>query len=190
MILLVIAVILLALVLLLAGFLVIPLTISFRATVSAGSTEGELSVRWLGLRLLRRKITGGRKRGQGRPQRFDPVRMIRAFLDSIPTLVMLLRAFGRAVSIRSLTARVTFGLGDPAETAVMAGYAWALSSVVNLLPGTSLSVTPDVERERFEGAMAGEVGVRLLPLAVAFVRAYTRKPFRTLMGEVRRGGRE
>lgn len=184
---LIVAVVLLALFLLAAGFLTIPLRLSFSATLRGSSTEGELSVRWLGIRLLRRRITGGGAPERGRP-RFNLVKMVRASIDSLPTLVMLLRAFRRSISVRSVSARVTFGLGDPAETAVVAGYIWAMSSVVDLPPNISLRVRPDLEKERLEGTAAGEVGVRLLPLAVAFAKAYTRRPFRTLVSEARRAG--
>ena len=185
----VVIVILLALLLLVIGFLVIPLNISFRATKTGDSMEGEVTIRWLGLRLIRRKTTGAsstEETAEKKGRRVDVLKMIRLLADSGPALRILLGAFRRAISIRRLSARAIFGVGDPAETAILCGYAWSFTWALNLVPRVSLLVEPDMEELRLDGSVGGEVGVRLLPLVVGFLRAYLKRPFRMLMKEARR----
>jgi hypothetical protein len=182
--------VLLALLALATAFLTIPLTVSLRASVGAGSTRGEVSVRWLGLRLLRRRIGDGGRAGKKERDRTSPkvdaLKMIRLARESVPSLTILLRAFRRSVSVRKLSASLNVGLGDPAETATFTGYVWAFTRAANLRPGTSLVVEPDLDRPRLDGSVNAEVGVRLLPLVVGFLRAYSKRPFRSLIREARR----
>ena len=183
--------ILLALLLLVVGLLVIPFDVTFQASRTAASTEGEISIRWLGLRLLHRRIAGGIPAPEVRKSRSssDVWKMIRLARQSVPSLVILFRAFRRSVSIRKFSALVNLGLGDPAETALISGYFWAFSWAINLLPGTSIILKPDLDRPRLDGSARGELSIRLLPLAVGFLRAFTKKPFRALVREARRRDR-
>jgi len=190
---LVLVAVLLALLVLATAFLTIPLVVSLQASVGAGPTQGDVSVHWLGLRLLRRRIddggrAGGRDEEGRRPRKVDAPKMIRLLRDSVPSLMILLRAFRRSVSVRTLSAYVNVGLGDPAETATLAGYVWAFTRAVGLPPRASLVVKPDLDRPRLDGSVNAEVGVRLLPLVVGFLRAYSKRPFRTLIREARRTG--
>jgi DUF2953 family protein len=185
----VVIVILLALLLLIIAFLVIPLNISFKATRTGDSTEGEVTIRWLGVRLIRRKTTGGppaEKTPEKGHRRVDFLKIVQLLGDSGPALRILLGAFRKAISIRRLSARAVFGVGDPAETAILCGYAWSFTWALNLIPRVSLVVEPDLEALRLDGSVGGEVGVRILPLLVGFLRAYLKKPFRMLIKEMRR----
>ena len=79
-----------------------------------------------------------------------------------------------------------FGLGDPADTAVLAGYLWSFASIFNRIPSVSLSFRTEFEMTSLEGSMEAEARVTMLFLAIGFLRAYTKKPFRQLIKEVRK----
>ena len=184
-------VIVVVLLLLVASFLLIPLRASFLARREGGYTEGELSVRWLGIRVMRRRVMPAPARTKEAPEeerRANPLRMLVLLRDALPSVMVLVRAFRLGVSVRRLSATVDLGLGDPAETAYVSGCIWAVSWALNRVPGVSFVLRPDLERARLEGSAEGEASVWLLPLVVGFLRAYRRKAFRELMKEARRAG--
>ena len=163
------------------------------------SMKSSLTIRWLGIRLLRRDIPGkGKKRAKQAKQgqeaessRRDLLarvpRLLSLLVDAAPSLMGILKSFGRAVRFRRLSIDMSFGVGDPADTAVLAGYLWSFAWALDFVPRTSLSLHPDMERARLDGSISAELGVRLLPIAVAFLIAYTKKPFRRLVKEARQG---
>ncbi len=152
-------------------------------------------VRWLGLTLWRTKpgraaSKEGKAAEGGKPGRagFDVGRLSRIVTllwESRSSLLVLGRSFRRAVKIRRLSVDVTFGLGDPADTALAAGYIWSVSWIPNLSPMVSLTVHPDMENLRLEGSIAAHLRVRLFSLVTGFARAYLHRSFRSLIKEVR-----
>jgi hypothetical protein len=192
----ILAIVILILLTLSAAVLLIPFDLTVEASKTETSVTSSVVVRWLGLRLWRRSIPG-RGEKQERPEqeeegpdRLDLLirapRLISLFGDAAPSLVGILKGFGRAVRFRRLSIDVSFGVGDPADTAVLAGYLWSVAWALDLLPRTSLALHPDMERVRLDGSVSAELGVRLLPIAAAFLMAYTKRPFRRLLREVRR----
>ena len=188
---LILTLVVLAMVFLAAGFLLIPLSVSLQGSKTGASTTGEFSVHWLGIRLLRQKFPEAPSKTRRVPagrRRVDAAKMVRLLAESYPSLLILVRAFRKAVSFRSFSAFVNFGLGDPAETAVMCGYIWAVLWLLDYEPRISIAIKPDLMSTRFDGSVAAEAGVRLLPLVLAFLRAYRKRSFRALIGEARRSG--
>jgi hypothetical protein len=194
----ILAIVILVLFALFAAVLLIPFDLTVEASKTETSMTSSVVVRWLGVRLLRRNLPGkGReqgKRGKQAPEggsRLDLLarvpRLLSLLVDAAPSLVGIFKRFGRAVRFRRLSIDVSFGVGDPAETAVLAGYLWSFAWAFDLLPRTSLALHPDMERARLDGSVSAELGVRLLPIAEAFLIAYTKKPFRRLLREARRG---
>ena len=192
----ILAIVILVLFALSAAVLLIPFDLTVEASKTETSMTSRVIVRWLGVRLLRRDMPG-KERKQGKQgqeaggSRLDlPARVPRLLsllVDATPSLVGIFKRFGRAVRFRRLSIDVSFGVGDPADTAVLAGYLWSFAWAFDLLPRTSLSLRPDMERARLSGSVSAELGVRLLPIAEAFLIAYTKKPFRRLLREARRG---
>jgi len=192
----ILAIVILVLFALFAAVLLIPFNLTVEASMAERSMTSSIVVRWLGIRLLRRNTPGkvgeeGKQAPEQGRSRRDLVargpRLLSLLVDAAPSLVGILRSFGRAVRFRRLSIDVSFGVGDPADTAVLAGYLWSFAWALDFLPRTSLSLRPDMERERLDGSVSAELGVRLLPIAQAFLMAYTKKPFRRLLREVRRG---
>jgi Protein of unknown function (DUF2953) len=195
----ILAIVILVLFALFAAVLLIPFDLTVEASMAQTSMRSSVIVRWLGIRLLRRDIPGkekkrakqvkqGQEAGSSRLDLLARVpRLLSLLVDAAPSLVGILKGFGRAVRFRRLSIDVSFGVGDPADTAVLAGYLWSFAWALDFLPRTSLSLRPDMERARLDGYVSAELGIRLLPIVVAFLIAYTKKPFRRLVKEARQG---
>ncbi len=185
----ILAIVLLILLGLVAAILLIPFYVTVEASKAEALMTGRVCLRWLGITLWRSKPGKRKLRAKERSNRFDLSRvplMLSLLRDAFPSLVGVLKGLQRAVRFRRLSIDVAFGIGDPAETAVLAGYLWSFAWAFELLPRSSLSLRPDLERARLDGTVSAELRVRMLPIVVAFLAAYTKKPFRRLIGEVRR----
>jgi hypothetical protein len=192
---------LLAIVLLFFAFvilalLLIPFQFFLEASMSASSTRGNIRIRWLGLTVWRTKPERQAKKPEETSQtkeeetgkKYDasrPLRILALIIDSRSALAIMAGSIRKAVKVRRVSADVTFGLGDPAETALLAGYAWSVAWIPNLSPKISLSIRPDLEGIRLEGSIMAQSSVRLFPLVTGFLRAYTQRSFRRLIKEVR-----
>jgi len=185
----IVAIVLLALVVAALALLLIPFDVFVEASKAGPSQRGGVTIRWLGIALWRSKPRQDEvPRRQGTETEVDVVRLLRILRllrDSSSTLVGIARSVRRAVSVRRVSVDVTFGLGDPADTAVAAGYLWAVAWVLNLSPVVSISARPDMERLRLDGSVMAQLRVRMLPLVVGFLRAYSHRTFRMLVKEVR-----
>jgi hypothetical protein len=188
----ILAIVILIVFALFAAVLLIPFDLTVEASKAETSMTSSVVIRWLGVRLWRRSMAGkrGKQGPEAGPSRLDLLAraplLLSLLRDAAPSLVGIFKSFGRAVRLRRLSIDVSFGVGDPAETAVLAGYLWSVAWAFDLVPRTSLSLRPDMERARLDGSASAELGVRLLPIAQAFLIAYTKKPFRRLLKEARR----
>ena len=171
-----------------SSLLLVPFDVSFKVAGGAPTIVGEVSIRWLGLGLFRRSTTGrevGKAPSSGRTKRTDPIKILRLFKEAIPSFMILFRALRKSVSFRRLCLEVKLGLDDPAETAAFSGYIWIVSRLVNLLPNSSFTFSPNFDKPGLDGSVAADLRMRLLPLVIGFLRAYAKKPFRAFLGEVR-----
>ncbi len=189
------AIVLLSLLVLILCVLLIPFQVFLEASMTGTSAKNSIKVRWLGLTVWRTKPQE-RRRGSAeakttkkKPRReFDArrlLRILRLLRDSGSAFAIIVGSIRRAVTIRRVSADVTFGLGDPAETALLAGYLWSVTWIPNLSPRISLSVRPDLESVRLDGSISAQSSVTLFPLVVGFLRAYSQRSFRLLIKEVR-----
>ncbi len=172
-----------------AAVLLIPFKLIVEASRAGTLTKSSIVLRWLGITLWRSRPGKRKAEVKEKSAGFDLSRMLlilSLLMDAAPSIVRVLKGFRRAVHVRRLSADVAFGVGDPAETAVLAGYLWSVAWALDLLPNTSLSLHPDLERARLDGSVSAELGVSLLPIVVAFLISYTKRPFRRLIREVRR----
>ncbi|MDA4112004.1 MAG: DUF2953 domain-containing protein [Thaumarchaeota archaeon] len=175
---------------LIVAVLLIPFHLVLNASFSLESTNGNVKVSWLGLTLWRNKPSKPKKPKEKNPKKKKTkaggfLRMFSLFRDSIPAFVILARSVRRAINLRRLDLDLVFGLGDPAETAIVAGYLWSFAWVLDRIPGISFAFRPAFQEIQFNGSLNAEVRVRVLPILLGFLRAYTKKPFRQLIGEVR-----
>ena len=180
--------------LIIAILLLIPFGISLRFVRTGASATGQIAVSWFGITLIRRRTLGKKKEKVGKKriekeQKFDwkqSARILSALRGSSQYLPILLSAFRKSISVQSLSATLTFGLDDPAETATIGGYLLSLASMVNTIPMASLSIYPSFQGVQLEGSIAAELKVRLLRIVGAFIRSYSKKPFRDLLSVMRK----
>jgi len=177
--------------------LLIPFEVVFEGSRTGSFLESSIAIRWLGLTLRRvRPGSRGEKSKKAKPAKdqgskkagVDPRRVWRIFTllrDSTTPLAIIARSFGKGVSIRRVSIDVTFGLGDPAETALAAGYIWSVAWLLDRSTRISLAVHPDLDALRLDGSVFAQLRVRLLPLVSGFARAYLHGSFRALIREVR-----
>lgn len=113
-------------------------------------------------------------------------RLIFAAWDSIPAFEIPIRFLGKSVRIKNLDVTVVIGTGDPADTALLAGGLWSLSSLFcTLFPTSNISVQPDLIDASFNASVKAELRVRVGYAAIGFMRAYTKRPFRRFISEIR-----
>ncbi|MEE9585685.1 MAG: DUF2953 domain-containing protein [Nitrososphaerales archaeon] len=151
-------------------------------------TQGSFRIRWLGITFFQQKIPQEERKKEKRRERFDwksIPEMGSLFTESYPYFTNVLNAFTKSISIKRLSFNVTIGLGSSADTAIVSGYLWSLASIVNVYPPIYLSVEPDFQEERLDGSMMIELKVRLLRIAVAFIKAFSKKPVRRLFSRMR-----
>jgi len=190
----IVAIVLLILVILISAVLLIPFRVVLDASFSLEATKINLGLSWLGMTLWQNKPSTKaekktKKEEEPKKQKGIGVgkifRTFSLFRESIPAVMILARSGERALNIRRMDLQLAFGSGDPAETAVLAGYFWGFSWVLNRIPRVSIAFRPVLDSTLLNGTLSTEVRVRAWPLVIGFLRAYLKKPFRQLIKEVR-----
>jgi len=188
----IVAIVLIIFLLIILIILLVPFGVKLDFTSSISKTKTDVTLSWLGLTLWRTKPKKKdqekeKKKAESRKFGFSKIiRMLSLVGESIPALTILVNSAKRAVRFRKLVADFQVGLGDPAETALLAGYVWACGWVLNRIPRVSFSFYPDFQSLKLESSVHAEARVQLFPLVVGFIRAYLKKPFRQLIKEARR----
>ncbi len=188
----IVAIVLIIFLLLVLTLLLVPFGIKLDASFSLSKTRVGIVFSWLGLTLWRIEPSEPKKKEEKKAserKKFEigrAIRMVSLLRESIPALEILAKAAKRAVRLRRLNADLEIGLGDPADTAILAGYMWSFSWFLNRLPKVSFSFRPNFASLGLESYVRAEARVRMLPLAIGFLRAYTKQPFRRLIKEARR----
>ena len=180
----------------LAAVLLIPLHVSLQLLKQGSITSGNLRISWLGLTFRRKIPSGEKKRKQKKEEgeeekkkRPDLSRLpetVSRLMESLPYFPSIFRTFMRSLTVERFSADVELGLGSPVETAVVSGYLWSLASLVNISPKADLTVKPNFQEEQLEGSLITDLKIRLLWIAVALVKAVTKKPVRQLFTSMRR----
>jgi hypothetical protein len=168
----------------------IPFQISMELLRQNTINRGYLRVRWLKLKIIDRQIIPTPKKEKKAEKReFDISRIpkiISLFGESLPSIMNILEAFLRSISIEKISLNSIFGLGDSADTAMVGGFLYSVAAVVNVLPNTYFSVEPDLQNERLECSLIVKLKLKLLWIVIAFLKDLTKKPFRSLLGELRK----
>ena len=129
-------------------------------------------------------------REQVERQRQDQKRLPnpRSLLDAFPAIVHVLKDLIRSIKFENISGRLSFGLDDPVDTAVMSGYLWSALSAVGLYR-TNIFIEPYFGGARLEGDFRAELQSRVLWAFVAFLRALGEKKIRKLIREMACGVR-
>lgn len=190
-----IAIILIILLIIIIGILVIPFQVSMELYREGRINQGYLKIKWIGIRIINRKIDIGpskkkkEKKKDDNKSKFDFKRIpkiITLLEESLPYLINIFKAFLKSINVKRISIDSIIGFNDFVDTVKISGYLWAIAPMINLLPNTYFSVEPDFHKERIDGSFLFKLKIRLLPVATAFLKALTKKPFRSLLGELRK----
>jgi len=189
--------------------LLVPFHLSLKLDLNGLNMETDYHVRWLGLTLKKGEIPPpgakdmpGEEKEQARQKEekkkpkaereqmpkslasVDP----RSFMDALPAILRVLKNLIKSIDIDRLICRISFGLNDPAETAVLSGYLWSLASAVGL-SNTNIFIDPRFDEERLVGDLAADFKARLLWVVVALLLALREDKLRKLLGQMAKGAR-
>ena len=177
--------------LVLAGLLLVPFYLSFYLNTGGFSTCGFFKVKWFGLLLYKRDLPfpedeerrkGVEKNAVDRGFRLDHAWFPK---DAILAFFPVLKSLARSIHVEHILCKITLGLNDPADTALVCGFIWASTSAVSQ-PGTHIRVDPFFEGRRLAGSLDAEIRGRLLWVFVACINALRETPIRRLLKELLR----
>ncbi|MGB9936574.1 MAG: DUF2953 domain-containing protein [Methanobacterium sp.] len=189
-----IAIILIILIIILIGILVIPFQISMQFYREGSINEGYLKVKWLKIRIINRKIMPGsskekKTKKKDKKNKFDFKRVpkiLELFEESLPSIMDIFAAFLKAVSVRKISLDSVIGFDSFVDTVKICGYLYSITPIINLIPNTYFWIEPDFHQRRMDGSMMLNLKLKLLPIASAFLKSLTKKPFRSLLSEFRK----
>jgi len=154
--------------------------------------KGSFKLKWLKLRLIQRKIPSDKKKPRKEKKErkkidFDRIPKIMGYLEeSLPYIFRIFKAFLRSVSIKKIYINSIVGLPSTADTAIINGYLMGLASIINIFPKTNYTVDLDFNKERIDGNLLIEIELKLFWIMIESLKAFTKKPVRSLFGEVRK----
>ena len=185
------AIIILIIILILIGILVVPFQISLRLYRMGSVNEGHFKLSWARIGLIHRKFPSKKKEPKKEKKKkeidFSRVpKIISLFIESLPYIFNIFEAFLKSISVNKVSIDSVIGLTNSADTAIITGYLWALSSIINIIPNTCLTVEPDFNKERIDGSFLIELKLILLWIAIEGLKALTKKPVRSLLFELRK----
>jgi len=187
------AIIIAIIVLIIIGILVVPFHISMELFQQNTINEGYLRVRWLKIKIIDRQIIPPPKKEKKEKRKFDIKKLLEIlpeimpqFIKSLPYIMNIFESFLKSISIERISLNSIFGLGDSADTAMVGGLLYSVAAIVNVIPNIYFSVEPDLQNERLECSLIVKLKLRLLWIFVAFLKALTKRPFMSLLWELRK----
>jgi len=206
----IIILLILLILLILAVFLLVPFHLSLHLTKDGPSVKGTYRIGWMGRILQERdilqmesdemeeRICKGALDGdlskqpemeeKGGVGARHPEFAIRELIDALPALAgVLIDALG-SFKVEKLSCRIAFGLCDPADTAVVSGYLWAVLSSMGR-GKADVSIEPFFDRSLLNGSFLADVKARLLWIALALIKALREQKIRRLVQQMVAGAR-
>jgi Protein of unknown function (DUF2953) len=111
----------------------------------------------------------------------------RDLMEALPALARVFMDLIKSINVETISCRVSFGLDDPADTAVISGYIWSILSAIGLYRA-NIYIEPYFEGERLDGSILADIKARLLWIALALVKALGEEKIRRLLIETARRG--
>lgn len=191
-----VAIIILIIVLILIGILVVPFQISMQLKRRNSVNEGYFQLTWLKIRIIHRKIPSDKKEKKPKEEKkridFNRIpKIISLSMESLPYIFNIFEALLRSISIKKISIDSVVGFDSPTDTAIISGYLWGIASIINIIPNTCFTVKPDFDNKRIDGSFEIELKLILLWIVIEGLKALTKKPVRSLLGELRKvRGRE
>ena len=187
--------------LILLSFLLIPLKLSLVLKKQGSEIKGRFTLKFLGIRIFSRKIPEDEKdKSKKKEEKEDKeektdkkdkfnlkriLKIINLVKESWPHIYELVNAFYRSVTLEKFSMNLTLGMESPADTALFTGYIWSVTYPLNAITRIDAVITPDFDRRVLDGDLEVDVSLKLIWIVVEAIRAYTKKPVRELIGEMR-----
>jgi hypothetical protein len=174
------------------GIMVVPFQISLQLYRKGSVNEGYFKLSWLKIRLIHQKIPSDKMKEKPREEKEQKIdykripHIISLSIKSLPYLLNIFRAFLKSVSVKKISVDSTIGMHSAADTAIVGGYLWGISSIINVFPNVYLNVKPDFYKERLDGSFLIEIKIMLFWIIIESLKALTKKPVRSLVGELRK----
>ena len=153
--------------------------------------SGYFKIRWLKIRLIQRDIPAEKEevKKEKKERKFNIVeqllKILNQFFEAFDYLKPLIPAFLKSINLEKLSIDLNLGFYSPVDTAMINGYLWSLSSILNTIPIISISTTPDFQKSKLDGSFELNLKLKLLWIAIASLKAFTKKPVRDLIGSLR-----
>ena len=169
----------------------VPFQISMQLYREGAINQGYLRIKWLKIKIIDRKIipVPPKKEKKEKKRKFDIKRIpniIPLLGESLPQIMGILLAFLKSISVEKISLNSTIGLGNPADTAMFGGFLYSVVAILNAIPNIYFAVEPDLQNERLDGSLIVKLKLKLLWIVVEFLKALTKKPFRSLLNELRK----
>jgi hypothetical protein len=129
----------------------------------------------------------GKKSRKKEKQPPMPAPGTKELIEAMPALVRVFVDFIRSIDLKTICCRVSFGLDDPADTAIIIGYIWSAAYSIGLYRA-NICIEPYFEGERLDGSFLASVKARLLWMVLVAVRALGEEKIRKLVIETARRG--
>jgi hypothetical protein len=174
--------------------MVVPFQISLELYRKESVNEGYFKLSWLKIRLIHQKIPSDKRKEKPREEKGQKIdykrvpHIISLFIESLPYTLNIFSAFLKSVHVKKISIDSTIGMHSAADTAVVGGYLWGISSIINILPNGYLNVKPDFHKEHLDGSFLIEIKIMLFWIIIELLKALTKKPVRSLVGELRKVG--
>lgn len=190
----VLIIILLVIILIIASILLIPFHITFSVGNQGFKYNGYFQVKWLKIRIIKRELPPEAKEVEEKEKEEKPraewnldriVKVFNLFLEALPHFERIFWAIIRSIDLERLWLDLRLGLDSPVDTAEVAGIFWSMASVINLIPKVTVNMKPEFMQTTFGGKFEIEFKVRLFWIVIESLRAFTKKPVRNLINEVR-----
>ncbi|WP_321421341.1 DUF2953 domain-containing protein [uncultured Methanobacterium sp.] len=181
------------------SFLLIPLKLSLSFKKQGSEIYGQFSLKFLGIRIFSRNIPEDEKdkakKEDDKEEKTDEedkfnlkriLKILNLVKESWPHIYRLITACYRSVSLEKFSLKLTLGMESPADTALFTGYIWSFTYPLNAITRIDAVITPDFDRRVLDGDLEVDVSLKLIWIVVEVLRAFTKKPVRELIGEMRR----
>ncbi len=184
--------IILIIVIVVTGILVVPFHIYLNVYNTGFKIKGTFRLTWVKIKLIQKEIPPEKqapKKENEDETKFEISRIpkiLSLLVESWPYLERVFNSLLKSTSFEIFSLNVTLGLGDPADTAMVSGYFWAASSLLNMIPNAYISLEPDFLDERVEVNATLKIKIKLFKIVVEIIRAFTKKPVRALFNELRK----
>lgn len=192
----IILVIIAILIFILACIMLIPFHIIINLGNQGIEVKGYFKVKWMNIKLIKRDIPSeeGKKEEKKEEVEKKPkskwdldriVKVFNLFLEALPHFEKIIFALIRSVKLERFWLDLKFGLDSPVDTAQLTGILWSVGSIVNILPRISINMSPEFMKPTFEANLDLELKLKLIWIVFEALRAFTKKPVRSLISEIR-----